>query len=163
MSQREHSYQTRWMWRLGIILPFWPPDWLHWILVFPDRFIRWPPARVEELDGQPRRSAKEIVQITAEELVQIADVIIPDNATPRRSAVAGLDDADMRLVHFTMRLLAGEPYQCASDDRITVARMCAIAEYVGAHVALLEDGRLGSGITRVMFTPRGSANDRDQH
>jgi hypothetical protein len=46
----EKTYQTRWMWRLGIMLPFWPPDWLHRILEFPDRFITWPPARVEELE-----------------------------------------------------------------------------------------------------------------
>jgi hypothetical protein len=43
------SYQTRWMWRLGIMLLFWPPNWLHLIMAFPDRFIRFPPARVENL------------------------------------------------------------------------------------------------------------------
>jgi hypothetical protein len=46
----EKTYQTRWMWRLGIMLPFWPPKWLHLILVFPDRFLSWPPAHVKDFN-----------------------------------------------------------------------------------------------------------------
>jgi hypothetical protein len=101
-----------------------------------------------------------------DEIIQVANLMLrlyheeSDDAVKQLGVeldrvMAQMDNADISLAHFAMKMLdGGKPFQFIGDNPDKISRMRELAAHVGATVSGYEEGALwGAQVCQVVYTP----------